>query len=80
MALAVSNKDTSQAIRLSIFASGMISNPSAFRVQKEQYRIMTDFFYKIHDTVNYLETASIFVNDYYMVLSVDSMKQVYIKK
>ena len=79
MGVAVSNKDLPLAIRLSFFASGMVSNPSAFRVQKERYRIMTDFFYKIHDTVSYLETASIFVNDYFMILSVDSMKQVYIK-
>jgi len=79
MSFAVSKKDFSLATRLAIYASSIVTNPSKFRVQKEQYRIMTDYFYKIHDTVSYLETASIFVNDYYMLLSVDSLKNVYIK-
>ncbi|MDP9043096.1 MAG: hypothetical protein M3N30_14045 [Bacteroidota bacterium] len=80
MNAAVSNKDVSLASRLAQFSSNTLTNPTEFRIQKEQYRIMTDFFYKVHDTVLYLKTASVFVNDYYMTLSIDSLKQVYIKK
>jgi hypothetical protein len=79
MSVAVNNKDFSLASRLALFAGSIVTNPSKFKVQKERYRILTDFFYKIHDTITYLETASIFVNDYYMTLSIDSLKQVYIK-
>ena len=80
MNIAVSNKDLSLAIRLATFAGSIVNRPSNFGAQKEQYRIMTDFFYKIHDTVGYLKTASVFVNDYYMTLTIDSLRQAYIKR
>jgi hypothetical protein len=78
MNAAVSDLDVNLASRLAVFSSNTLANPTKFKKEKEQFRIMTDFFYKINDTPRYLETASVFLNNYYMPLSIDSLKLVYI--
>ena len=80
MNAAVNNKDSVLANRVAVFSSGLLSHLTKFRQEKEQFRIMTDYFYKIHDTIKYLETASIFLNNYYLPMSIDSLKQVYINR
>jgi hypothetical protein len=77
MNAAVNRSDLSLATYLALFSSSILANTTQFNVKKEQIRIMSDYFYKIHDTLNYLGTASILLNDYYMTLSIDSLKKVY---
>ena len=80
MNLAVINKDPDLAFRAAVFSSSMLVDPTKFRKEKEQYKMMTEYFYKIRDTIKYLETASIFLNNYYMPMSIDSLKQAYINR
>lgn len=80
MNLAVINKDPDLAVRAAFFSSGMLANPTKFRKEKEQYKMMTEYFYKIRDTIKYLETAAIFLNNYYLPMSIDSLKQAYINR
>jgi hypothetical protein len=80
MTAAVSNVDSTLARRLAVFAGSLLSNPTIFRKEKEQFKVMTEYFFKIHDTLKYLETASFFLNNYYMPMSIDSLKQVYINR
>jgi hypothetical protein len=77
---AVAGKDITLAAQVAQFSANTLTITSEFKRGKEQYRIMTDFYYKIHDTLKYLETASVFIEKYYMPVSVESLKQVYIDK
>jgi hypothetical protein len=80
MNTAVKNKDFFLANRTARYGYNIMGNSTQRAKMKYQLSLITDFYYRTQDTVSYLYSATKYVDDYLMTLSIDSLKAFYINK